>query len=258
MEIELEIIEKKLIDLGWRPRKRNCHGEEIDRLKKRRIYLMERINLKKKDRKETIEKKRQWKEKNRDKVLKHDITYKNKKRFFKEGVNCAFCNDLAITNTKIDPYKEYAPDNVLPCCFICEKMKGSHSSEYFLAYCASVYEYGIYKTPSRICYEPRLDPRDLAKKQGVTYEISDIKAANIMNGPCLFCGLKPCCGLDRISKSEGYIIGNVQPSCKFCIYSRGKLSNEEFLSQIEKIVLFRKPTSRFKGRTKIRALNYCF
>ena len=79
-----------------------------------------------------------------------------------------------------------------------------------------------------------------------------------MNSPCLFCGLKPCCGLNRISKNEGYIVENVQPSCKFCIYSRGKLSNEEFLSQIEKIVLFRKPTSKFKGRTRLKEQIYLF
>jgi len=45
----------------------------------------------------------------------------------------------------------------------------------------------------------------------------------------------PINGLDRIDNEKGYTYTNVRPCCSKCNYMKHKLTDEEFMKQIEKI-----------------------
>ena len=91
-----------------------------------------------------------------------------------------------------------------------------------------------------------------AKRRNVVFEL-DIKLFKLLiTSDCNICGSKPKMvkykntyhpnglishnGIDRIDNNKGYLLNNIQTMCTDCNRAKSNLTNEEFLSWIQKIV----------------------
>lgn len=65
--------------------------------------------------------------------------------------------------------------------------------------------------------------------------ISEKCFQRILKKPCVFCGVYPSNGIDRIESNTGYTQMNVQPSCSQCNYMKKNINNDSFINKIELI-----------------------
>jgi len=89
-----------------------------------------------------------------------------------------------------------------------------------------------------------------ARRRDYSFELTNQEAKQIMTMPCFYCGNKPSNhiknrsgngdfyynGLDRIDNTQGYIRGNVVPSCAVCNWAKGTMAQEEFINHFRKVV----------------------
>ncbi|MFA6295583.1 MAG: helix-turn-helix domain-containing protein, partial [Candidatus Paceibacterota bacterium] len=92
-----------------------------------------------------------------------------------------------------------------------------------------------------------------AAKRGLSWELSNAEAINIMEQPCHYCGnpasntvkrvnldqIWKCNGIDRKDNTLGYTKDNSLPCCKFCNAAKSDMTYTEFLKLIETIYQYR-------------------
>ena len=81
-----------------------------------------------------------------------------------------------------------------------------------------------------------------AKKRGYEFKLEPWQFNLVVNDVCYYCGdpgtimfrgFGYCLvGVDRIDNNKGYTFDNVRPCCKDCNFSKGTMSEEEFLNKI--------------------------
>lgn len=100
--------------------------------------------------------------------------------------------------------------------------------------------------------------QDSAKRRGVTWGLSEVRFQELTRQSCHYCGTAPsqvigqknCNGLylyngvDRVSSEEGYVEGNVVPCCKACNQAKGKYTQAEFETWLDRVVEFRTRNDR--------------
>lgn len=74
----------------------------------------------------------------KSKAKQHNKEFTLTKEFFKEHweTTCYYCGAklTKVSFDKLDPQRGYTPDNVVPCCWVCNRMKGDMSKESFIAH----------------------------------------------------------------------------------------------------------------------------
>lgn len=94
-----------------------------------------------------------------------------------------------------------------------------------------------------------------ASARNLDWELTDEKAAILMESDCHYCGIKPSTirsrirvqrtnlftynGIDRVDNEKGYLESNVVTCCEWCNYSKRSLSYKEFQDYISRLVEFR-------------------
>lgn len=84
-----------------------------------------------------------------------------------------------------------------------------------------------------------------ANRKGLRFEITVAQFDTIKQMDCVYCGA-PASGMDRISSSEGYVEGNVQPCCYMCNMMKMAHTEDKFLQQIIRICRYRNIMQRDK------------
>lgn len=93
-----------------------------------------------------------------------------------------------------------------------------------------------------------------AEKKSREFSLTRKEFADIIMGSCIYCGAAPSRkhrpkriksdllfnGIDRKDNSVGYVSGNVQPCCTICNQAKHTLTEEEFLSWLDRVFNFRK------------------
>lgn len=88
-----------------------------------------------------------------------------------------------------------------------------------------------------------------ADVRSLSFDLSLEQFREIISMPCVFCGAKPSkwfdpygtgrfiliTGIDRIDSSLGYSADNIQACCRVCNSMKKTLSDEEFITQVERI-----------------------
>jgi hypothetical protein len=88
-----------------------------------------------------------------------------------------------------------------------------------------------------------------AKRRNLNFCLSKEEFKKLIKENCFYCGKEPCQikkskkgngefvynGLDRIDSSKGYNMNNVVPCCGKCNESKMALSQQEFLSWVERV-----------------------
>lgn len=79
-----------------------------------------------------------------------------------------------------------------------------------------------------------------AEQKGLEWELDESQFAFLVSQPCVYCSVKNSNnynthrgeflsnGIDRISSSHGYTLGNVTSCCKTCNYAKRKMTTREF------------------------------
>jgi predicted metal-binding protein len=80
-----------------------------------------------------------------------------------------------------------------------------------------------------------------AARRGIVFDISYDDFVKNITRNCQYCNASPpedCKrnGLDRVNNSEGYELNNIVPCCFKCNQMKGKLSVEEFIDHIRRIL----------------------
>jgi len=74
-----------------------------------------------------------------------------------------------------------------------------------------------------------------AKTRGINFSLSDKQAFRLLEQPCFYCGDSEKKGIDRIDSKIGYTIKNCVSCCDICNYMKRISSQEDFISQCDKI-----------------------
>ena len=92
-----------------------------------------------------------------------------------------------------------------------------------------------------------------ARIRGIEFELTEEEFRELSKKSCIYCGSPPSqiskkktattpyiyTGVDRVDNSKGYKIKNVVPCCKFCNYAKNKMSVEQFILWLDRLVVFR-------------------
>jgi hypothetical protein len=172
---------------------------------------------------------------------------------------CHYCNIVASNYSamgidRIDNNSTYTRDNVVPCCNICNRMKGSQTLDAFINKCVAISKYrrtGVTYTDilSRK-YDMYISSKYTSYKSYVTenskrdrvidFKLTEDEYNNIKQGVCYLCGIAPSIahynGIDRKDDNCGYIISNCYPCCYHCNTMKFQIPIGIFLAHIEQIV----------------------
>jgi hypothetical protein len=146
-----------------------------------------------------------------------------------------------------DSSKGYIFENCLPCCAMCNYMKGSLPHDTFLNMCNHIminlkYVEGELKqstVPNRISMSYKRYKHN-AKKKRKLFNISEVEYINITKHNCYLCGKKNTNvhknGIDRIDSNIGYIFDNCRSCCSICNYIKNKYDLTQLLIRMLLIV----------------------
>jgi len=82
-----------------------------------------------------------------------------------------------------------------------------------------------------------------AERRGLVFELTRMQVDRLRNSRCVYCG-RPAnppvhyTGLDRIDSAQGYTEENVVPACWDCNRCKGRLSKEQFIEHVARIVFW--------------------
>jgi 5-methylcytosine-specific restriction endonuclease McrA len=169
---------------------------------------------------------------------------------------------------RVDPYKGYTVDNVVPCCTECNIGKKRLTGDEFIAWAHKVVEFNpdgtrcliqvgdpsANKAVTTALFHKCKDSGSL-KRRHLPFDLSKGQYRYLIRCQCSYCGEPPFAryhistesspflevvytGIDRKDVNQGYVDTNVVPCCKICNYAKGVKSVEEFYTWVNRIVAF--------------------
>lgn len=217
--------------------------------------------------------------------LSFDLSYKE----FIEltAQNCHYCgsepnNKMSTKNRKddfvyngIDRLNNtlgYSKENCVPCCKLCNRIKGIRSTEDFKNHAMRVFlfTHNSIKTDEEIKSTDYLYPCNHGKKTALNkvrsyyksnakiknreFSLSDLEFYWLITNSCSYCGTQPVTiknyvennelksikhnGIDRVNNSLGYNYENSKTCCTDCNRAKGDLHVSEFKAHMLKIAEF--------------------
>jgi hypothetical protein len=175
---------------------------------------------------------------------------------------------------RVDSSRGYEPNNVVPCCYECNRGKAARSVEEFIAWVFRIAAFNpdgtthltqIPDYPERCAAVTTIYRKyERAKSQrGIYFDLDILTVRNLIRCQCSYCSAEPFVkqkasgqtekyilytGLDREDSAQGYTVDNVVPCCKHCNFAKNTLSVEEFYTWINRIVAFQtSQSSRLAG-----------
>lgn len=158
---------------------------------------------------ERVAKKKEWEEKNYDKVSKKWMDYRQRK------INNNLEEYLKNNAERVKKWRENNPEKAK---IINEKNKNSITENYKI-------------------YQRSANYRNLF------FSINQNDYESLVKNPCYYCGMiqeRGFNGIDRLNQSIGYIQDNCVSCCKMCNYMKGSLNEKVFVNRVEHILNFNK------------------
>ena len=152
---------------------------------------------------------------------------------------CFYCGEPESGGIdRYDNYIHYHRHNIVPCCKICNSMKGGMHGDHFLAYCTYIMNPS---GESNVTFRSQTSSfskyKSSATQRGRTFNITEEEFNEMFHKQCSFCKLEDARGIDRVDNGTGYEgNGQCRPMCFVCNYALGELSDELFFEKIKKIV----------------------
>lgn len=145
---------------------------------------------------------------------------------------------------RLDVTKGYTRDNTVPCCEICNFMKGDespntfiHHTEHILTHLGIVpgrrFETKDTKKVSFARYKQR------AEKKKLVFDFTEETFKQEIMKDCYLCGKQNsenhCNGLDRVDNKKGYVVENVRACCGNCNYLKNDYSYDVVIEKCRRI-----------------------
>lgn len=218
---------------------------------------------------------REWREKNPDKMVEaNEKKRKNVKIYYNIYKKCAsdknldfelteeeyyelvqkecyYCNEIQEKGfnglDRVNCRKGYIKDNCVPCCEICNFIKGSLEEHIFIRRVEHIlshqglYEGKLYPECFANHYSARYDIYEKrANKKILDFKITREEFKNICLQDCYICGKKTddnhVNGIDRIDNNKGYEKDNVKACCGECNFMKNKFDLNVFYDKLKKIL----------------------
>lgn len=209
------------------------------------VKELSKINEKKIDRKEFRLKKG---------AKERSINYELTNEEYKNMINrkCFYCGIKEnISIDRIDSKKNYTFDNTVPCCKMCNYLKGSLTiNDFFdkikniLVHNKIIIDIKKYnESLNSIMLKKYKNYYTGAKKRNLSFDISESEFENLIKNDCYLCGIKTDekhkNGVDRLDNNIGYIITNCNSCCVSCNYMKRIYNLGEFLNKLKDIHEFK-------------------
>ncbi len=95
------------------------------------------------------------------------------------------------------------------------------------------------RSAKRFYYSPKgafSNYKSVAKKKGLSWELSFEQFMSFWQQPCFYCGVAiETIGLDRIDSEKGYVVGNLLPCCWIDNRAKGTLSFDGYLTHCRRL-----------------------
>ncbi len=189
-----------------------------------------------------------YKSRAKDKNIQWELSDEEARNYFNS--KCEYCNTLNNYNgiDRIDSSKGYTKDNIVPCCSVCNMMKGTKTVKEFIDIVSYILAINLL-TDTKI----NLDSKKLfkygenakyyrflseSKNRNINNEISEDIYNLTISQPCTYCKnnfVDGCRGIDRINSEIGYIIGNIIPCCYTCNLMKNILDKNDFFKHLKRI-----------------------
>lgn len=150
---------------------------------------------------------------------------------------------------RLDCTKGYTRENTVPCCEMCNFMKGDESPNTFIHHVEHILTHqGIVegrrferKNTKGGSYN---DYKKSAEKKKLEFLLTEETFKQEIMKDCYLCGKQKmdahCNGLDRFDNTNGYLIENVRPCCGNCNYMKRDYSYNLFIEKC-KLIYEHKP-----------------
>jgi len=145
---------------------------------------------------------------------------------------------------RLDCTKGYTKENSVPCCEMCNFMKGEESPNTFIHHVEHILTHqGIlegrrFETKNRkgCSYN---DYKNRAEKKKLAFSLTQESFKQEVVKDCYLCGKQNtdahCNGLDRVDNTKGYTHDNVRSCCGNCNYMKRNYSYDLFLEKCKRI-----------------------
>lgn len=171
--------------------------------------------------------------------------------------NCAYCNcppdEYHNGIDRIDNDHGYDCDNVVPCCTICNIIKGTLDIDIFFKRIVSILT-NLDKIDGKIY--SNVFPSSKSKGYGsymhhaeskkLPFTLSEDDYYSLISKTCYYCSLpsydKNINGIDRIDSNIGYIPSNCRTCCAECNYMKNNYSETIFINKLMAIYKYHKKT----------------
>lgn len=211
---------------------------------------------------------RAWKNKYSD----GNLTFKDFYKLSKQ--NCYYCNSnpsqiFSIRKNgefvyngldRIDPTQSHNLDNVVACCYTCNRFKSNQSQQDFLLWASKIKEKNFSKHIIKQVNLNSYQISNLKKIWSDTYnkEIDFNLFLSISQENCFYCNSKPnnfChyqnnkkysskanqtgriyySGLDRFTNKPTHEIDDIVPCCKICNFAKSDMQPNDFYQHVKRI-----------------------
>ena len=148
---------------------------------------------------------------------------------------------------RLDSKLGYTEENCVPCCTMCNYIKGCLLADYFINICDHILTYhGIIK--GELNYKLFIDfvsinyteCKNRAKNANIAFNLSEKQFHLLKAMRCYMCGKLNneyhVNGIDRINSKNEYHISNCRACCATCNYIKNNYSLNDLLVQMVKIV----------------------
>lgn len=160
--------------------------------------------------------------------------------------SCFYCGDDPTTEKlmgvdRLSSFHGYCMGNVVPCCSMCNMMKGSFDPITFIEkameisfahnHCDRVVCDDVVNASSTTYNKYK----ERASRKQISFTLTSKEFDDIISKPCYYCFATDHIGLDRIDPSKGYDANNIYPACTTCNYMKRDYPLLEFYTKCDKI-----------------------
>lgn len=165
---------------------------------------------------------------------------------------CYYCTSKSDTEVvgidRKDNARGYEHDNCVPCCEMCNMMKGIFHHDYFI-YKSHTLSTGTLASPDFFLawpkYYTRTQPvqynaykKESTQKRKLGFELTETQFAHLTRSPCYLCGFQRASGIgiDRVDNTiRSYTYDNCRPCCGPCNIMKNAYSLDEIRAKCASI-----------------------
>jgi hypothetical protein len=165
--------------------------------------------------------------------------------------DCTYCGGMDDRGfnglDRMDNNIGYLPENVTPCCMLCNYIKYTHTIDDFILYCRNIIEnYPHIKKDDNVnignySFDKKYgNYKSDADKRDIEFKLTESEFNNILCNECYYCANNNTnqIGIDRFDSDLCYEVINCVPCCKTCNSMKKDYDIVEFVEHCDKIVTY--------------------